>query len=162
MVDTRFQTCEVAANCVELDFVECSSAGCGSEIYFAAGMLPVPSDASGLVQYLGQRFEVRYRISLWVDVFSDRGKSSYAGLANFATQRPRLQRGVDLKWRGLSVPIQEMRIATDAGIGVFCGVVVVPSSVKITVVSHLAARNRMSQHITARRGTCRGPNWDHF
>src|SRR5207245_6884614 len=42
-----FQIDKISAHNVDLDFVECSGAGCGAKINIAARILPMPSDPSG-------------------------------------------------------------------------------------------------------------------
>ena len=64
------------------------------------------------------------------------GKGSDASLAYLFGQRQRVQLSVDLEWQGLIVPIQEMQIVVDAGIGMLGSVVVAPSSFRISVDDH--------------------------
>lgn len=57
-------------------------------------------------------------------------------MAHLSGQRLWLKRGVNLEWLGLIVPIQEMQIVMDAGVGMLGSVVVLPSSLRIAVDGH--------------------------
>ena len=105
----------------------------------------MPSDAGGEIQQLGQRRQVWNRagcISLRADALGDCRKRGDAGLAQLSWQRQRLQSGVSLEGQGLIVPIQEMQIVVDAGLGMLGRVVVAPSSFKIGVRCHLILQTR--------------------
>src|SRR6266851_5719725 len=137
MIDAGPQAPQLAANQIKLNFVERPSAGRSPKINFAPGISPPSSDARGKVQQLRDHLQIRRRIGLGRNSLSDCRKRRDPALAYFAWQAHRLQRRINLERQGLVVPVHEMGVAADAVEGMFGGVVIVPGSVRIAVVSHV-------------------------
>ncbi len=136
MIDAGIQAAQLAANQIQLNFVECPGAGRSAKINFAPGIFPPSSDARGKVQQLSDRFQIRTRVGLGGNSLSNCRKRRDPALAHFARQAHRLQRRINLERQRLVVPVHEMRVGADAGVGMFGDVVIVPGSVGIAVVSH--------------------------
>ncbi len=136
VIDAGFEVGEIAADQVELDFIERSGAGSGAKVDFAAGIFSVPGDAGRKVEKLSDRFEVRGRRGLWGNDFGDGGKGSDSGLADLGGQRRGLECRVNLEGDGLVVEVQKVLVGADAGVGVLGGVVIVQRDFEISIVGH--------------------------
>src|SRR5580692_7215195 len=62
VVDTGGKAAEIAANQIELHFVEGARAGGSAKVYFAAGILSRPGDSGGEVEEFGHFPEIWGRV----------------------------------------------------------------------------------------------------
>ena len=138
VIDAGLEPGEIAADQIEFDFVERSSAGGGAKVDFAAGIFSVPGDAGREVEQLGDRCQIRRALRFAGNDFGDGGEGGDSGLAEFCRQGRGLQRGINLERDGLVVEVQRMLIVADAGVGVLGGVVVVQGDFGIAVIGHVA------------------------
>src|SRR5229473_2781438 len=136
MIDAGLQAAQLAENQIQLNLVERPGAGGRAKINFAPGIFPPSRDARGKVQQLRHRLQIWTCVGLGRNSLSDCRKRRHPALAHFARQVHRLQRRINLERQRLVAPVHEMRVAADAGVGVLGGVVIVPGSVGIAVVSH--------------------------
>src|SRR5258708_39561990 len=105
----------MAADQVECDFVERSSAGGGAKINLAARVFSVPGDSRREVEQLGYGFEVREGFGLRRNDFGDAGKGSAAGLPHFGGERGGFRGGGDFEGEGGVFVRQEVSVFGEGG-----------------------------------------------
>src|SRR6202030_2320168 len=73
MIGTGIEAGQVAANEIELDFVERSGAAERAKVDFAASIVSLAGDAGGEIEKLGHRLQIRRCVSVGGDAFGDGG-----------------------------------------------------------------------------------------
>src|SRR5207245_7418979 len=136
VVDAGLQVAQVAANQIQLDFVQRSSAGRRAKVEFTPGIAPLSRNAAGEIEQLGYSFQIRSSAGEGGDTFGNGRECGDAGLVHLGGQAHGLERGINLKRQRLVGPVHEMRVGADAGVRMFGCVVISPGGFGVAVFSH--------------------------
>ena len=142
VIHPRFQTLQVATDQVQIDVIERPGAGGRAKEDLPARIFPAPGNAGGEKKHFRQRFQLGNRVNISLAAAGRDGcKRSQPRRGEMLRQRQRLELGIDFKGDRLGFPVEVMRVAVDALVGVLGPVMISPCGLKVAVFHGLSLRN---------------------